>query len=186
MSEKASKEMPAAEKKEEKNCYDEKNYRILGVDPGLNKTGYAIIEASSRKLNAVNCLELGVIRTSSKDEIQKRLAKIYSEIGSIIQEFKPSIAAIEKVFININPESSISLCFARGACLTAFGSLQIKTVEYSPNSIKKTVTGFGLADKKQVTRTIMVELGTRSNIPADSADAAAVALCHLYRSKQNM
>jgi crossover junction endodeoxyribonuclease RuvC len=150
---------------------------VLGIDPGLTRTGYGLVEKTSRGplLRAV-----GVIRTEPGDPIEQRLLEVHSDLTEIIDEHHPDAMAIEQVFTNKNLRTSIAVGRASGVAILAAASAGLPVHEYTPTQVKSAVAGFGKADKGQVQRMVAQRLGlAESPKPADAADALAVALCHL-------
>ena len=156
--------------------------RILGVDPGLQVTGYAIVETGPRK--PFLC-EAGLIRSSpSQDaaDMTVRVRGIYDGFVSIIEQFRPQIVAVEQLYAHYNhPRTAILMAHARGILFLAAAQRELPVVGYNATRVKKIITGNGRAPKDQVQRAIQNELGlAHLPEPADVADALAVALCHYY------
>ena len=156
--------------------------RILGVDPGLQVTGYAIVETGPRK--PFLC-EAGLIRSSpSRDaaDMTVRVRGIYEGFVSIIEQFRPQIVAVEQLYAHYNhPRTAILMAHARGILFLAAAQRELPVVGYNATRVKKIITGNGRAPKDQVQRAIQKELGlAHLPEPADVADALAVALCHYY------
>jgi crossover junction endodeoxyribonuclease RuvC len=150
--------------------------RILGIDPGLNRTGWGIIESEGNRLRHI---AHGVVGSDPDDALSIRLSSIYSELAKIIVTWAPEEAAVEEVFVNKNPGSTLKLGMARGVCLLAPAMTGLKVAEYAANLVKKSVVGTGHADKTQVAMMVGVLLpGTKAK--ADAADALAVAICHAH------
>ncbi len=150
--------------------------RILGIDPGLRLTGFGIIEQRGQKLSYVAS---GVIRIPD-GELPVRLATIYSQVREVIGTYSPDIAAVEKVFVNVNPHSTLLLGQARGAAIVALASSGLPVTEYTALQIKQAVVGYGRATKAQI-QAMMVRLLALPGTPsADAADALACATCHAH------
>ncbi|MDR1026664.1 MAG: crossover junction endodeoxyribonuclease RuvC [Lactobacillus sp.] len=149
--------------------------RILGLDPSLASTGWGIIEADG---NRIRYVADGVIKTDAKMDPAKRLVALHKGVCEIIEIYKPDEAAIEKVFLNTNPESSLKLGQGRGVIMLAPALYDLPVAEYEPNKIKKAVVGVGHAQKDQVGMMIKVLLPGCKPKNNDSADALAVAICH--------
>ncbi len=149
----------------------------MGIDPGLTRCGYALIEQNGSSPKA---LSIGVITTPKEDNVAVRLAKLQSDLLDILEENPPDAMAVEKVFIEINRKSGTAVTQAAGIALALGAQKSCEIAEYSPKQIKKAVTNYGNAQKEQVQEMVKLLLGL-STIPkpADAADAAAVALCHL-------
>ena len=120
---------------------------ILGIDPGLTKTGFGIIDINNENTNFVDC---GIIKPRTKDKLEKRLLTIFEDISKIISEHKPTIFCIEEVFYGKNFKSALLLGQARGAAMVSAASKKINIFEYSAKKIKQSVTGNGNAKKEQV------------------------------------
>lgn len=153
--------------------------RYLGIDPGLNRTGYAVFERQAR--GPVLC-EGGVIRSTRKLTLAERVLEIGQGIRELLEQFQPAVMAIEQVFsAGQYPKTALLMAHARGAILFAAAERNVQIVHYTPRQIKRLLTGSGKASKDQVQRAIQNELCLdRLLEPNDVADAAAVALCHYY------
>ena len=155
--------------------------RVLGVDPGLTRCGYAVL-APGNSGSAV-AVALGVLRTDTNDETPLRLAVLQADIEALLDEFRPSAVAVERVFFQNNVRTAIGVAQASGVVLAAAARRGCAVAEYTPSQVKDTVAGWGGADKAQVQRMVQMRLGLASvPKPADAADAAAIALCHLAMS----
>lgn len=156
--------------------------RFLGIDPGLNRTGYALLERSGR---GPVLREGGLIRSTRGLSLAERVHEIASGLREVLEEFQPTVLAIEQVFSLVkNPKSALLMAHARGAILAAAVQQGIPVVHYTPTQIKRLLTGSGKASKDQIQRAIKTELGLdRLLEPHDVADAFAVALCHYYSSR---
>lgn len=154
--------------------------RYLGIDPGLNRTGYALIERTSR---GPVLREGGVIQSTQKLSLHQRVLEIGTGIREVLAELRPEIVAIEQVFSNAqNVKSSLILAHARGAILLTIAEAGIPVIHYTPAQIKRLLTGSGKAPKDQMQHAIKAELRLSAlPEPNDVADASAVALC-LYHS----
>ena len=151
--------------------------RILGIDPGSNITGYAIIEIQNKKATAIN---YGCITIKNK-ELPEKLATIHNSISELIKQYCPAVLAIEQVFVGKNIQSALKLGQARGAAIAAAGQFALELYEYSPRNIKQAIVGYGAAEKGQIQLMVRHLLGIKQAIPADAADALAVALCHAHQ-----
>ncbi len=156
--------------------------RYLGIDPGLNRTGYALLERSSR---GPVLREGGLIRSTRGRSLAERVHEIASGLREVLEEFQPHVLAIEQVFSLVrNPKSALLMAHARGAILSMAVEHGIPVVHYTPTQVKRLLTGSGKAGKEQIQRAIKTELGLdRLLEPHDVADAFAVALCHYYSSR---
>lgn len=153
-------------------------HRVLGIDPGLTRCGYAVIDAlGSQQASAVS---LGVLRTPPTMPLPERLACLHRDISDLLQEFEPQTVVVEQLFFQVNVRTAMSVGQASGLALALASTAGCAVVQYTPNQVKETITGWGGADKLQVQRMVQVRLGLNSlPQPADAADAAALALCHL-------
>lgn len=150
--------------------------RILGIDPGLNRTGYGVVEVDGPKLA---CIAAGVIRVPAGD-LHERLGTILRSLAVVIRDTQPHVATIEKVFVNVNPQSTLLLGQARGAAICAAVTQGLVVHEYAALRIKQAVVGFGRADKRQV-QTMVQRLLSLARAPTrDAADALACAICHAH------
>jgi crossover junction endodeoxyribonuclease RuvC len=157
--------------------------RILGIDPGLQITGYGIVESSP--LRPIVC-EAGIIRSAlNESNMALRILSVYNGIVEIIEQFRPRVLAVEQLYAHYqHPRTAILMGHARGAILLAAAQRGLEVVSYNATRVKKTITGNGRASKDQVQRTIQRELGlAKIPEPPDVADALAVALCHYYLVK---
>ncbi len=150
---------------------------ILGIDPGLQKTGWGIIYAKDNRLKFVAS---GLIKPKPKDPMANRLAHLHHALIEILNTHKPATAAIEETFVNKNPASALKLGQARGVLLSTPAIYGIEVAEYSANKVKKSVVGAGHADKTQVGMMIRTLLPTCGELSEDEADALAVAITHAH------
>lgn len=149
--------------------------RILGIDPGLRVTGYGLVDVLSGKHHYVAS---GVIRSSSDAAIPDRLHTIFTAIVELSGLYKPHVAVVEKIFFNVNPQSTLLLGQARGAALTALTHSQIAVVEYTALQIKQAIVGNGKAKKEQVQEMVKRLLNLPEKPSSDAADALAGAITH--------
>ncbi len=149
--------------------------KIIGIDPGLTKTGVGIIEV---KNNSLSFISSQTIQTSASDSLVSRLTKFHESLTEIIKNYQPDEAAIEETFVNNNPVSSLKLGHARGALILTLGLCGLKVTEYSTTAVKKAVTGVGRAEKTQIQAMIKILLPKSDSKSEDEADALAVAICH--------
>ncbi len=149
--------------------------RIIGVDPGLTKTGVGIIDV---KNNLVSFVASRTIYSKPSDGFAIRLNHFHHSLLEIIQEFCPQDSAIEETFINSNPTSSLKLGHARGALILTLSLCNLSVSEYSTTAVKKAVVGVGRAEKEQVQMMVKMLLPKADFKTEDEADALAVALCH--------
>ncbi len=153
--------------------------RILGIDPGLRKTGWGMIEKQGGALRFLDC---GIIRTDCDAPLCSRLAKIDSALTSVIRLHRPDTASIEETFMNNNPASALLLGQARGVAVVAAAREGVMVAEYSANLVKKSVVGNGHATKEQIAMMVRVLLPLAKAATADEADALAIAICHAHHS----
>ncbi|SRR5690625_1918274 len=151
--------------------------RILGIDPGLRRTGFGVIQVSGSKISYVTS---GTIIVPDKAPLAARLKSILDDIREVANATNPHVAAIEKVFVNTNPASTLLLGQARGAAMCALADCGMDVYEYTALQIKKAVVGYGHAQKEQVQHMVQ-NLLRLSGLPAsDPADALACAICHAH------
>jgi crossover junction endodeoxyribonuclease RuvC len=148
--------------------------RILGIDPGLRLTGFGIVEIHGNKCRYVTS---GVIRIPT-GELYSRLRYIFDGINEVVAAHQPTDSAIEKVFVNVNPASTLLLGQARGAAITALASNNLCVSEYTALQVKQAVVGYGKAKKEQVQEMVMRLLSLSERPSTDAADALACAICH--------
>ncbi|WP_437230706.1 crossover junction endodeoxyribonuclease RuvC [Planctomicrobium sp. SH661] len=151
----------------------------LGIDPGLNRTGYALLRRTpSRPI----LLEGGIVSSQRQTSLADRVLEIGSGILELIEEFRPDAVAIEQIFsMARSPKSALLMAHARGAILYSIATAKLPVVHYTPRQVKKLLTGTGTASKEQVQMAIQRELGMTNVLePNDVADACAIALCHYY------
>lgn len=148
---------------------------ILGIDPGLRTTGFGVIEKQGSKLRYIAS---GTIKTGSDGALPPRLKVILNGIGEVVRTYQPDCAAIEKVFVNVNPHSTLLLGQARGAAITALVGSDLSVAEYTALQVKQAVVGTGKAAKEQV-QDMVSRLLLLPGLPgSDAADALGVAICH--------
>jgi crossover junction endodeoxyribonuclease RuvC len=150
--------------------------RILGLDPGSQRTGYAIVETQAGRIAYIVS---GAIRTRG-DSLTERLQEIFVGVESLTGEFRPDEVAIERVFMNRNADSALKLGQARGAALSATFSVRPRVFEYAPREVKLAVVGTGAAQKEQVQLMVKRLLNIAGPLTEDAADALAIALCHAH------
>ena len=154
--------------------------RVLGIDCGTERTGYGLIESDGRDHRMVAA---GVIRTSPKWPLEKRLLEIAAGLRRLIREYAPEAAAVEEVFLAVNARSALKLAHARGVALLAIAEAGIGLGEYSPMEVKTSVVGYGRAEKCQVQLMVQSILRLPEKIESeDACDALAVAICHATRA----
>lgn len=150
--------------------------KILGIDPGLRTTGFGVI---SKQGNQLAYVASGTIKTADAD-LPQRLKTILAGVSEIVRTYAPDCAAIEKVFVNVNPQSTLLLGQARGAAICGLVSADLAVAEYTALQIKQAVAGHGKAQKQQVQDMVQRLLKLPGAPGADAADALAVAICHAH------
>jgi crossover junction endodeoxyribonuclease RuvC len=151
--------------------------RILGLDPGLRRTGWGVIDCLGNRLTYVAC---GQVCPDEKLSLGERLAALHAGLAEILKAYAPDEAAVEETFVNQNPMSTLKLGQARGIAMLAPAQAGILVAEYKPNLVKKTVVGTGHAGKDQIGMMVQVLLPKAGSVGADAADALAVAITHAH------
>lgn len=155
--------------------------RILGIDPGTGILGFGVIDARMGKTKLVTA---GVVRTPAHTPLPDRLLEIYDSLHEIVNETKPEVMAIEKLFFNSNVTTAMSVAQARGVAMLIGRQAKMQIEEYTPLQIKQTMTGYGRAEKKQIQEMVRIQLGLRDiPKPDDCADALAAALMFAFVEK---
>jgi crossover junction endodeoxyribonuclease RuvC len=150
---------------------------VLGVDPGVSRCGYAVIEGRGRTSRAH---AIGVLTTPTDWPLAERLARLQRDLAALFEQYQPQTLALERVLFQVNARTALSVGQASGLAMVEAAHRGAAVIEYSPNQVKDAVVGYGSATKEQVQRMVQTILGLASPPrPADAADAAAVALCHL-------
>ncbi len=150
---------------------------VLGIDPGVSRCGYSVLERAGARTRAV---AIGVLRTSPETPLPLRLAELAGEFTALFDEYRPDALALERVLFQVNVRTAMSVGQVSGLCMVEAARRGVSVTEYSPNQVKDAVVGYGAATKEQVQRMVQTILGLAAPPkPADAADAAAVALCHL-------
>lgn len=150
---------------------------ILGLDPGLGTTGWGLIRAEGNRLSHV---ANGQLKTDAKAPLPRRLAHLDAMLAALVADHAPDGAAVEEVFVNANPQSTLKLAHARGVAICAVARAGLDVGEYAPRLVKKAVVGTGTAEKAQVHAMIARLLPGAKIAGADAADALAVAICHAH------
>lgn len=153
--------------------------RILGIDPSLVKCGWGVVEAEGLKIRHIGH---GVITPAANQDMALRLKSLDESLCEIIKLHRPDEAAVEDVFLNVNPSSTMKLGYARAICLLAPAKAGLYVGEYSAKKVKKSVVGTGQADKAQVAAMMNVLLPGVKLKAGDAADALAIAICHAHRA----
>lgn len=151
--------------------------KILGIDPGLRTTGFGVIMKQGNKLAYIAS---GTINTPTQSDLPERLKTIFSSVTEVIRIYQPDCAAVEKVFVNVNPQSTLLLGQARGAAISALVNANLPVSEYTALQLKQAVVGHGKAHKQQV-QDMVQRLLLLPELPGpDAADALGVAICHAH------
>ena len=150
---------------------------ILGLDPSLTCTGWGVVRVDGPRLSHV---ANGQVATNAKSPMPERLLHLHDALIAVIETYKPDRAAVEEVFVNKNPQSTLKLAHARGAVLTACGRMNLPVNEHSTRLVKKAVVGTGAAEKKQVQAMLKILLPLATVTGPDAADALAVAIADAH------
>ncbi|EEX15158.1 MULTISPECIES: crossover junction endodeoxyribonuclease RuvC [Salipiger] len=148
--------------------------RVLGIDPGLRRLGWGIIEAEGSRLRHV----ANGVCESGTGELAVRLLSIHRQLTEVLRQYAPDVAAVEQTFVNKDAAGTLKLGQARGIALLVPAQFGLEVGEYAPNSVKKTVVGVGHADKRQVDHMVKMQLPGVQIVGPDAADALAIAICH--------
>jgi crossover junction endodeoxyribonuclease RuvC len=151
--------------------------RILGIDPGLRRTGWGLIESEGNRLVHIAC---GTVETGERDELGVRLLAIHDGLVAVIERYQPQEAAVEATFVNANAAATLKLGQARGIAMLVPAKAGLAVAEYAPNVVKKTVVGAGHGEKSQIRMMIGVLLPKADPQSEDAADALAIAICHAH------
>lgn len=151
--------------------------KVIGLDPGLRATGWGVIHVEGNRLRHI---ANGTIRINSDSDLATRLARLFRDLQAVFDEHMPDEAAVEEVFVNRNPASTLKLGQARGVVMLAPALAHATVFEYPTNLIKKSVVGSGHAGKDQVAMMVRTLLPTAQPDSSDAADALAVAICHAH------
>src|SRR5579884_3348601 len=151
--------------------------RILGIDPGLRRTGWGVVETAGNVLRFLGC---GSVMTSERDALPARLLAIHDGLMRILAEFKPDEAAVEETFVNKDAKATLKLGQARGIAMVVPARAGVPIAEYAPNLIKKSIVGAGHGDKAQVRMMVGVLLPKADPASDDAADALAIAVTHAH------
>jgi crossover junction endodeoxyribonuclease RuvC len=154
--------------------------RILGIDPGLRRTGWGLIESDGNRLIHVAC---GSVETSDRASLGERLVVIHDGLIRIIEMYAPHEAAVEQTFVNANGASTLRLGQARGVAVLVPARAGLTVAEYAPNAVKKAVIGVGHGEKQQIHMMVRVLLPKAKFDGDDAADALAIAICHVHTAR---
>lgn len=166
--------------------------KVLGIDPGTGRLGWAVLETQSLKVKSKNynntpkLISCGLIETPANTKLDKRLKIIFEELGSVIKKYNPDELAIEELFFVKNVKTAISVSHARGVAMLTSSLKNLEIYEYKPNVIKLAIAGYGHASKDQIVKMLKLHLKGCSIKQDDTADAIAVALCHLQLRKSKI
>jgi crossover junction endodeoxyribonuclease RuvC len=157
--------------------------RILGIDPGLRRTGWGVIGCAGNRLMYVAC---GSVETDGKASVAERLVAIHDGLSRIVEEFRPDEAAVEATFVNRDAVATLKLGQARGIALLVPARAGVMVSEYAPNLVKKTIVGAGHAEKAQIRLMVGVLLPKADPASEDAADALAIAVTHAHHRSSAM
>jgi crossover junction endodeoxyribonuclease RuvC len=153
--------------------------KILGIDPGLQRTGFGVIQAEGSKLTYVASGTISTLE-APRGDLPLRLKIIFDGVQEVVQRYRPDCSAVEIVFVNVNPQSTLLLGQARGAALAALVSLDLLVAEYTALQMKKAIVGHGHANKAQVQEMVKRLLKLTALPGADAADALGLAIAHAH------
>ena len=151
--------------------------RILGIDPGLRRTGWGVIDLDGSRLGFIAC---GSVATDERAAVAERLVAIHDGLAKVIEHYRPHEAAVEKTFVNANAAATLKLGQARGIAMLVPAKAGLSVAEYAPNLVKKTIVGAGHSEKAQIRMMIGVLLPKADPQTEDAADALAIAICHAH------
>ncbi len=154
--------------------------RVLGIDPGTRLTGFGIVEGDGHRLSLVAS---GTIVLTSSKLLSQRLVKIHDQLMQLINEYKPDVVAVEDLFLHKNAMSALKLGHARGVILLSAASAGLDVYPYPPTVVKQYVTGYGRAEKGQVSEMVRFLLSMGRDPKPDEGDALAIAICHLFQQR---
>ncbi len=153
--------------------------RVLGIDPGLRRMGWGIIEVEGSRISHI----ANGVCTSDGDDLAERLLSLYNQLTEIVARYAPETAAVEKTFVNKDGAGTLKLGQARAIAMLVPAQAGLPIGEYAPNSVKKTVVGVGHAAKAQIDHMVRLQLPGVAIVGPDSADALAIALCHAHYAR---
>lgn len=151
--------------------------RIIGIDPGLRRTGWGVVESLG---NSLRFVDAGTVRPDEKADLASRLCQIHDGLAAIIHQFMPHEAAVEHTFVNKDATATLKLGQARGIAMLVPALAGLRVAEYAPNAVKKSVIGVGHGDKKQIQMMVKVLMPKAVFNSDDAADALAIAICHAH------
>ena len=168
-------------------CYQngvmQRPIRILGIDPGLRRTGWGMIACEGNRLIFVAC---GSVETHERAALAVRLVEIHDGLSKVVEEFSPDEAAVETTFVNRDGAATLKLGQARGIAMLIPARAGLAVAEYAPNLVKKTIVGAGHAEKSQIRMMLGVLLPKADPKTHDAADALAIAICHAHHRQSVM
>lgn len=156
---------------------DPKAIRIIGIDPGLRKTGWGVISCAGHRLSHI---AHGTLKSTAKRGLAERLLELHSGLHAVLRDLSPHEAAVEQTFVNKDASATLKLGAARGAILVVPASLGLPVAEYAPNAVKKSVVGAGHAGKAQIQMMVATLLPRCGEMSEDEADALAIAITHAH------
>jgi crossover junction endodeoxyribonuclease RuvC len=154
-----------------------KTIRIIGIDPGLRRTGWGVIESLG---NSLRFIDSGTVTSDGDMDLASRLCQLHDGLAEIIHSFQPDEAAVEQTFVNKDAVATLKLGQARGICMLVPARAGLPVAEYAPNAVKKAVIGVGHGDKTQIQMMLKILMPKATFKGADAADALAIAICHAH------
>ncbi len=151
--------------------------RIIGIDPGLRRTGWGVVDVNG---NTMHYVASGVLKIGTDGQLPARLLELYHALTEIVQTQRPTEAAVECTFVNVNPDSTLKLGHARAIALLVPSLAGLSVAEYAPNAIKKSLSGFGHGDKSQIRGMVQRLLPGANPKTADESDALSIAMAHFF------
>src|SRR5262245_26485370 len=151
--------------------------RIIGIDPGLRRTGWGVVETQG---NSLHFVAAGTVRSDDKQELATRLCQLHDGLAAVIRETAPAEAAVEATFVNKDATATLKLGQARGIAMLVPALAGLRVAEYAPNAVKKTIVGAGHSEKDQIRMMVGVLLPKADPQSEDAADALAIAVCHAH------
>lgn len=151
--------------------------RIIGIDPGLRRTGWGVIESAG---NSLHFVASGTVKSDDKLDLASRLCQLHEGLSAVLHQMMPDEAAVEHTFVNKDATATLKLGQARGVALLAPAQAGLRVAEYAPNAVKKSVIGVGHGDKQQIHMMVKVLMPRASFDTSDAADALAIAVCHAH------
>jgi len=151
--------------------------RIIGIDPGLRRTGWGMVESIG---NSLSFVAAGTVTSDATLDLASRLRQLYDGLTDVVHSYKPDEAAVEQTFVNKDAVATLKLGQARGIAMVVPALAGLKVAEYAPNAVKKAVIGVGHGDKKQIHMMVKVLMPRATFDTEDAADALAIAICHTH------